>query len=213
MHRSRVLPLLLVFGVPACVPVATHGPRVEPGAVLGTVVALGTQPTLQAEVKTGQGNVTSVLPPMGVFVRYGFQAPIRASAGVLVPLSLPFSLTHPEVDLYAQLTPAEWNTAAGAGAMVSRSYVTPYVQLGRYGRDVGVYTTQSVAIFRGAGPRATVWMPAAAVQVGRFHVFAQGGMGRETLTDERGAASTRDVRFLMAGVIVSAPGILPIGRF
>ncbi|HEV3051870.1 MAG TPA: hypothetical protein VGX50_16300, partial [Longimicrobium sp.] len=134
MHRSRVLPLLLVLVVPACVPVATHGPRVEPGAVVGSVIALGTQPTLQTEVKTGQGNVSTVLPPMGFFARYGWpgqgaDAPVRVAAGVFVPLGLPFSLTHPELDVYAQLTPQSWTTAASAGAMVSRSYVTPYVQL------------------------------------------------------------------------------------
>jgi hypothetical protein len=205
MHRSRILPLLLVLVVPACVPVATHGPRVEPGAVLGSVLALGSQPTLQAEVKTGEGGVTPVLPPISVFARYGFEAPVRVAAAVSVPAGLPFSLTHPEVDVYAQLTPPEWKTAASAGTMVSRSYVTPYVQLGRYGDGVSVYTTQSVALFRGSGPVARVWMPAAALQMGRVHLFVQGGIGRETLTDDAGADSTRDVRFLMGGVAVSAP--------
>lgn len=214
MHPSRVLLLLLVLVVPACVPVATHGPRVEPGGVVGSVIALGTQPTLQAEVETGEGSVTPVLPPMGFFARYGWpgegaEAPIRVAAGVFVPLALPFSLTHPELDVYAQLTPQSWSTAASAGAMVSRSYVSPYVQVGRDVAGQSVYTTQSVAFFRGAGPRATVWMPAAAVQLGAFHLFVQGGIGRETLADD----STRDVRFLMGGVSVAAPLGRGIRRF
>jgi hypothetical protein len=55
MHRSRILPLLLVVAVPACVPVATHGPRVEPGGVMGSVIALGSQPTLQVAVTAPLG--------------------------------------------------------------------------------------------------------------------------------------------------------------
>jgi hypothetical protein len=217
MHRFRTLALLLALTVPACVPVASHGPRVEPGGVAGSIVALATRPTLEGEVKTGQGNVTPVLAPMGFFARYGWtpenaNAPLPVAAAVFIPLALPFSITHPELDVYAQLTPAPWPVAASAGVQGSRSYVSPYVQLGRDVPRGHVYTTQAVAFFRGSGPRATVWMPAVAVRLGDVHLFAQGGLGRETLNDDGVSESTRSVRFLMGGVATQArfgPGLLP----
>ena len=217
MHPTRILALLLAFTVPACVPAVSHGPRVEPGGVSGSMIALGTRPTLEGEVKTGQGNVTPVLPPMGFFARYGWtpeiaNTPFPIAAGVFIPLSLPFSVTHPEVDVYAQLTPAPWPVAASAGVLASRSYVNPYVQLGKEVEGNGFYTTQGVAFFGGSGPRGTVWMPAAAVRWGGIHLFVQGGLGRETLTDDRGFESTRTVQFLMGGAVAQVPwgpGLLP----
>lgn len=217
MHATRILTLVLALAVHACVPVASHGPRVEPGGVTGSMIALGTRPTLEGEVKTGQGNVTPVLPPMGVFVRYGWtresaNSPIPVAAGVFVPLSLPFSISHPEVDVYAQLTPAPWPVAGSAGVLASRSYVSPYVQLGRDLAGGHLYTTQGMTYFGGSGPRGTVWMPAVAMEWDGVHLFVQGGVGRETLTDDRGFESTRDVRFLMGGVVIQAPwgpGLLP----
>jgi hypothetical protein len=217
MPPIRILALLLAFTVPACVPVASHGPRVEPGGVAGTIISLGTRPTLEGEVKTGQSTVTPVVPPMGFFARFGTTPddagpPVPVAAGVFVPLALPFSISHPELDVYAQLTPAPWPVAGSAGALVSRSYVSPYVQLGRDVAGGHLYTTQGMAFFGGAGPSGRVWMPAVAMQWEGVHLFAQGGLGSETLTDDGGFESTRSVRFLMGGVVVHAPfgpGLLP----
>lgn len=210
MHWIRRASLLLAFTVPACVPVATHGPRVEPGGAAGSVIALGTRPTLEGEVKTGQSTVTPLIPPMGFFARFGAApeaagTPIPISAGVFIPLALPFSVSHPELDVYAQLTPTPWPAAASAGVLASRSYVNPYVQLGRDMANGHLYTTQGMAFFGGSGPRGRVWMPAVAMTWEGIHFFAQAGVGRETLTDDRGFKSTRDVRFLMGGVVLQAP--------
>jgi hypothetical protein len=210
MRPIRNFALLLAFTIPACVPVATHGPRVEPGGVMGSMIALGTRPTLEGEIETGEGNVTPVLPPMGFFARYGWTpenagAPVPVAATVFIPLALPFSVTHPELDVYAQLTPAPSPTSASAGVQLSRSYVSPYVQLGRDRGEVSFYTTQSLAFFAGSGPKATVWMPAVALQAEGVHLFVQGGLGRETLRPETGPETTRPVRFLMGGVVFQAP--------
>jgi hypothetical protein len=210
MRLSHILSILLVLVLPACVPTVTHGPRVEPGTTVGSVIALGTRPTLEKEIETGQGSVTPVAPPMGFFARYGWtgegtDTPLRVSAGVFLPLALPFSVTHPELDVYAQLTPAAHPTAASAGVLVSRSYVSPYVQLGRGLGEQSIYTTQSIAFFAGSGPRATVWMPAVAMKFGGAHLFVQGGLGRERMRDQGGLETTRPVRFLMGGVVAEAP--------
>ena len=210
MRLIRIFPVLAALSVTACVPVVTHGPRVEQGGTAGSVIALGTRPTLEGQIETGQSNVTPVAPPMGVFARYGWTGensgtPLPVSAGVFIPIALPFSITHPELDVYAQLTPAAMSTAAGAGVLVSRSYVTPYVQLGGGAGETSIYTTQSVAFFAGGGPRGTVWMPSVAVNAEGVHLFVQGGLGRERLLDERGFPSTRRVSFVMAGMVLETP--------
>ena len=191
---------------PACVPVVTHSPWVEPGGSVGTVAALSTQPTLVREVTTGQGSVTEVLAPFGVFARYGWTperggTPLPVSAAVFVPIALPFSIAHPEADLYAQLTPAGQSTGAGAGVLVSTTYTTPYLQAGRrFSRRASVYTTQAVALFRGGerAPDATVWTPSLVLEAAAFHLFVQPGLGRERLDE----GATRPVRFLMAGLVM-----------
>ena len=210
MPRAPIVVLVLAaLAGSACVPVVTHGPRVAPGLTVGAVGALSTRPVLEREVPTGQGHVTEVLAPLSVFARYGWTPEsggggIPLSVGVSVPAALQFGLVHPELDVYAQLTPVEQRrVAAGAGALVSPSYVTPYAQAG-YGWDdgVSVFTTQSVAFFRGdeegRRPDAKIWMPSVAVKGFGVHLFAQAGLGRERIT----ATSTRAVRFVMAGVVV-----------
>lgn len=219
MRRIRLLAAFLLAAAlaPACVPVVTHSPWVEAGMGAGTVGAVATRPILEGEVRTGQSSVTPVLAPFTVFARYGWTpesagTPVPISAGVSFPIALPFSVTHLEGDVYAQLTPAAGRTAAGAGVLLSRTYAAPYVQAGRaLGGSARVYTTQGVAFFRGGGraPDATVWMPAAALQADRFHLFVQAGLGRERLS----ADSTRGVRFLMAGAVAEMPSGFRLPRF
>ncbi|HEX8392064.1 MAG TPA: hypothetical protein VF665_06890 [Longimicrobium sp.] len=193
--------------LPACIPVVTHTPRVDPGLTVGVVAGYATDPVLDGEIHTGQSTVTPVVGPNSVYARLGWttqnsSAPFPFSLGVSHPITLPFFAFHPEVDAYAQLSPvaSRW-FAAGAGVLVSPSYTTPYAQFGRdLDEGVSVYTTQSVAFFRGGdrAPDATIWMPAAAAKFSDYSVFLQAGVGRERLP----ADSTRAVRFLMVGASV-----------
>lgn len=210
MRLRPVAALACAAVLPACIPVVTHGPRVEDGPVSGVFMGLPSQPVLEGEVRTGQSTVTPVNSVAGVFARVGWTpetsgTPFPLSMGVSLPIALPFSITHPEVDLYAQATsPGQAAFAAGAGFLFSPSYTTPYVQAGLdLEGGASVYTTQSVALFHGGerAPAATVWMPAAAVTFSRYHVFLQAGLGRERL----GPDSTRAVRFAMLGVVMETP--------
>jgi len=206
--RLRTLAAGLALAAGACVPVVTHGPRVEAGLTGGVVGSLGTRPTFEREVRTDQNAVTPLLPASGAFVRHGWPAgpgglPLNVSIGLFIPAALPFSITHPEGDLYVQLTPTEHRLAGGAGVLVSRSYRAPYLQLGRdLGEDAEIYTTQSLAFFgpEARGPAGRAWMPALAVRKAGIALFVQGGFGHE-----RQEASTRSVRFLMGGVVVGNP--------
>lgn len=123
--------LLLLLG-PACAPVLSHGPRVEPGLFAGgTAGLLPTQDSATApEILT---------PAWTSYLRYGFTGKTGGAAGSLA-LSVGNGI---EGDVYLQLPPrGEW--AYGAGTMASRGYVMPYVQFGRsflHGHEV--YTTQA----------------------------------------------------------------------
>jgi hypothetical protein len=212
MIRTTILPLALLAA--GCVPVVTHAPRVEPGLASGAVYSLATNPTLQGEVRTGRDAVTPMVAPLGIFARHGWTraegAPADFSLGVMVPLALPFSLSHPEVDAYLQLTPSAHPTvAAGSGILLSRSYAAPYAQAGYdFAPEGTVYTTQTVAFVGPASraPQAVMWMPSAAVKLSRFHLFAQAGLGRERVaaTDVE-PEHVRDVRFLLGGMILEVP--------
>lgn len=185
---------------------------------MGVVVAVSTNPVLEGEVHTGQSSVTPVVAPQAVFARVGWtpetaETPFPVSVGVLLPTALPFALTHPEIDVYAQVTPAgsePW--AAGTGVLLSPSYATPYVQAGwMLDESARVYTTQSFAFFLGGerAPDARVWMPSVALNWGGMHMFAQAGLGRERVAVD----STRSVRFLMAGVVAESRMFIPWRRF
>lgn len=215
MRRMRIpIPatLALLLAAPACVPFVTHGPRVQPGLTTGVVASIGTQPALERELDHGGGSVTPLYPPAGFFAQAGWTPAehgigLPVSAGVMLPLGLPFSVLHPQGDLYLQLLSTPTGVAGGAGVLASPSSVTPYAQLGREVADeLTVYTTQSLAYFHGGrGPRGTVWMPAVAVKARGMHVWAQGGLGRERLRDASGAPASRPVRFGMGGITVEAP--------
>lgn len=201
------LALSLILLLPACIPLVTHAPRVEPRFTVGMTAALATDSALAGSIDLGNGTITPVLPPFIAFARMGWTpetsgVPVPMSLGVSVPIAVPFSIAHPEADAYVQLSPAANRTlAAGAGLLVSRSYTTPYVQFGRDLEDgVILYTTQSVAFFHGGdrAPDATVWMPAAALKYAEYSVFLQAGVGRERPS----AVTTRAVRFAMIGIIV-----------
>jgi len=203
-----LLVLLSLLTLPACVPVVTHGPWVAPGKTVGAVVARSTLPVLQREIHTGHSSVTPVYPPFGVFARQGWTPEdhgvrVPVSAGIFLPVALPFSLEHPEGDLFVQLASADDPEAAsGVGVLVSPSYAVPYVQAGRpLSRGVRLYTTQSLALFRGGerAPEAQIWMPAVTVEIPGVHLFVQGGLGRERLAPD----SVRPVRYLMAGLALT----------
>lgn len=202
-----LLALSIAAAVPACLPVVTHPPRVQPGIAVGVVAGYSTVPVLEGEISTGESTVTPVTGPSNVFARAGWTpetsgVPVPLSLGVSLPITLPFATFFPELDAYAQLSPSSSRTlAAGGGILLSPAYTTPYAQFGwDLDNEVTVYTTQSVAFFRGGdrAPDATIWMPTATVKMSEYSFFLQAGVGTERLS----ADSTRAVRFLMVGGIV-----------
>jgi hypothetical protein len=131
LRRGWAALLLLALG-PACAPVLTHGPRVEPGLFLGSTLGL----------LIGQDTATApdaVTPAWAPYVRYGFAGKPGGVAG-----SLALSVGNGfDVDAYLQL-PSRQEWAYGGGVMASPAYVMPYVQAGQsFGRGYEVYTTQA----------------------------------------------------------------------
>ena len=123
---------LLLLLAPACAPVLTHGPRVEPGLYAGSTGGF-----LIAQEAGDTPDV--VTPGWTPYVRYGFTGKPGEVAGSLA-LALGNRI---EGDAYLQL-PARAEWVYGAGLMASPGYVMPYVQLGQsLGRGYEVYTTQA----------------------------------------------------------------------
>ncbi len=124
--------LLLLALAPACAPVLTHGPRVEPGLFAGSALGL----LIGQDTATAPDVITPAWTP---YARYGFTGKPGGVAGSLA-LSVGNGV---EVDAYLQL-PARREWAYGGGVMTSADYVMPYVQAGQtFGRGYEVYTTQA----------------------------------------------------------------------
>lgn len=203
---TALAPLLLALLAAAggCLPVVTHGPRVEPGLEAGLVLGWGWGSGLETPAVPNTGYTFAVGPPWGAYARYGFtpeQFDIARAfhVGAFVPVMA--AVPHTELDLYVEATARGSPHAAGAGVLASLDHVTPYVQYGRDVLGLGVHTTQSVARFvGGTGPDATIWMPGVAARRGGIQFFVQGGLGRERLVREgETQRTTRAVRFVLVG--------------
>ncbi|CAN5784998.1 hypothetical protein BH23GEM6_BH23GEM6_00780 [soil metagenome] len=234
--RRRAVPLLGLMAIlcllGACMPLVTHGPRVEEGIWTGSTGSFRLGSMLEEEVEV-LGSSYAVRPPNGFFARYGWQREDQGPAAVLVglhlPFLIPFSIAHPELDVYAQLTPvAERAYAAGAGVLASPSHLMPYAQAGgTWTEQASWYTTQGLALhgWAGNGPRAVLWTPALTWRRGRLeqsallrrqsasHYFIQGGFGREWIAEEGAPRSHRRVRFLLLGITTEASGLPSLPRF
>lgn len=231
VRRARLLlAWALLFAAGGCMPLVTHGPRVEEGLWTGSTGSfrLGSLP--EGEVDTPLGSF-ALRPPNGFFARYGWlrgeEGPTAVLVGAHLPFAIPFSIVQPEVDVYAQLTPAAAQHAGGAGVLVSPAHLMPYVQAGsNVGERNSWYTTQGVAVigFAGGAPRALLWSPALSWRRGRLeqtalhrrrfatHYFLQAGFGREWVPQDGGGDRIRTLRFLLIGVTTEASGRPSIPR-
>jgi hypothetical protein len=230
---ARMVCLAALLGVlGGCMPLVTHGPRVEEGIWTGSTGSFRLGSMLQEEVEV-LGSSYAVRPPNGFFARYGWQredsGPAAALVGVHLPFLIPFSIAHPELDVYAQLTPVDERAyAAGAGVLASPSHLMPYAQAGgTWTEQASWYTTQGLALhgWTGNGPRAVLWTPALTWRRGKLeqsallrrqsatHYFIQGGFGREWIPQEEGPRSHRRVRFLLLGITTEASGLPSLPRF
>lgn len=212
-------------------PVVTHGPRVEPGLWNGSTGSLRLGSMFKGEVEA-LGSSYAVRPPNGFFARYGWQGgeggPPGALIGVHLPFLIPFSIAHPEVDGYVQLTAVdELRYAAGAGMLASPSYLMPYAQAGSsFSERSSWYTTQGIAVhgYAGNGPRAIVWTPALTWRRAKLeqsaierrqsatHYFIQGAIGREWVEEPGQPRERRRIRFLLIGITTEASGLPSLPR-
>jgi hypothetical protein len=222
--------LLATTVLGGCMPLVTHGPRVEPGLWTGSTSSFRLGSLLDEEVEV-LGRSFAVRPPNGFFARYGMErreqgAPILV--GIHLPFLIPFSVIHPELDAYVQLSPVDETAyAAGAGMLASPSHLMPYAQAGgTLSERTSWYTTQGVALhgYAGSGPRAIIWAPAFSWRKARLeqsalmrrrsatHYFVQGGFGREWVDVDGGPREVRRRRFLLLGVTTEASGLPSIPR-
>lgn len=197
-----LLTLLALTLSAACVPIISHGPRVQTGLSGGVTgaVRLGS-PFL---VECHQSSTTDVtgaplhtrecppaprvgLGPAHVAVRYGWSAPAGShaySVGLQVP---------GPVDLYAQLRGREGRMDRGVGLLLSPLQVSPYFQLGRTGEKSSWYSTQLLSVVNPfeleqdyVSP-ALQWVPSVSWQRSTpssrraltFHVLGHVGVERE----------------------------------
>jgi len=188
MVRAALVLVLVLAG--ACVPVVTHGPRVEPGFSLG--VSAG----VDAHAFAPQNDPLFLPVNWSWPVQYGWRAPGDTGVAVLVGVNVPGPavigtplLVLSEGDVFVQLPSRPGAMQRGVGVLGSAYHVMPYVQLGRERSGAkGWYTTQGVVWLReipqgddfGREP-GVAWMPAlAAYDGGRFITatgYLQGGLG------------------------------------
>jgi hypothetical protein len=223
-----LLAALVLLG--GCMPLVTHGPRVEQGLWTGSTGSLRLGSMLDGEVDA-LGTSFAVRPPNGFFARYGSQGGDGMPAmlvGLHLPFMIPLSIVHPELDAYVQLTPSEeLRYAAGAGALVSPSHLMPYVQAGSsFSERTSWYTTQGLALhgYTGGGPRAVLWTPALTWRKSRLaqsalerrksatHYFVQAVVGREWVEEPGMPREVRRVRFLLIGITTEASGLPSLPR-
>jgi hypothetical protein len=213
-----------------CMPLVTHGPRVEPGLWTGSTGGFRLGSMLEGEVEALGGSY-AVRPPNGFFARYGMEGGDGAPGmlvGVHLPFLIPLSVVHPELDAYVQLTPTEERGyAGGAGMLVSPSHLMPYVQAGTsFSERTSWYTTHGVAVhgWAGNGPRALLWTPALTWRKARLvqsalerrrsatHYYVQAVVGREWVEEPGAPTEVRRIRFLLLGISTEATGLPSIPR-
>ncbi|HEX8395565.1 MAG TPA: hypothetical protein VF665_24650 [Longimicrobium sp.] len=208
----------LLCAAPACSPVVTHGPRVDPG-LTAYATGGGTLALCDSTVCA-----TELIPQLGAGLRYGRPADERRmgwSLGVTASLSVVSS----DMDLYAQLPRRPGGVDAGAGVLLGGAYTMPYLQAGRIDEGgSGLYTTQGLAIMsprpgsaqfmggNGNDPvdaRPVYWAPTVAyrgrLRDGAMSLYLSGAFGQTTYTEPAtdgtgGRRRTEPVRALMLGV-------------
>lgn len=154
----------------ACIPMAAHGPRVNPGWSAGATATYGVSGELESRERS-----EGVMPVGMVWGRYGWRD-TTSGAGVLLGVQAspylyatlpPVGLSYTEVDAYVQL-PQKWTGAwsAGAGGLVAEAHVMPYVQLGRLSSSGrGWYVTQGVRLIPSKRGGEPMWLSTLAIQV------------------------------------------------
>jgi hypothetical protein len=121
----RAGPLAALLAAGACMPLVTHGPRVEPGVRTSSTIGV---PQLLCDTPCDDARM---IPRMGVGVRHGWVPSDPNQPAFLAGLSFAgFDLLAPELDLYAQGPGRQGAFAYGGGALVSPRHLMPYVQLG-----------------------------------------------------------------------------------
>jgi hypothetical protein len=214
---------LVAAALAACAPVVTHGPAVQPGAVLRVTegAAFG--------VRCDSNCADALFPTWGGTLHAGY-APRdpRLPAllgGVTVPVFAPSSA---ELDLYVQGPGREAPLAYGAGVLLSSRHTMPYVQVGQTppGRD-GWYATVGYARLRrydqpligqGYGPvfglREAPRFVSTTVSLrlaGRTlkDVYAVGMFGSYRAEGKGGASERRPLLMVGTGLVLTVrPGLL-----
>ena len=178
----RALPGLAFLALGACMPVVTHGPRVEPGVNIGA--------TLGSFVPLCDTCDTALPMMSGWFVRYGY-APSPKKPAALIGVNVPWvPVEEPfEADAYLQAPVGTADFVYGAGALAGTKHVMPYVQVGSTRNGPGLYTTQGFALhgWRESGwdvageVRPRYWSPTVAYRLQRsestLHLYVSGMIG------------------------------------
>ena len=130
---------IVLLVLPACAPMVTHAPRVDPG--LTGVLTLGVPRDLCDSSCT-----MDLIPQYGFGMRYG-RAPSGNRPGYSLGATLSLGLISSEADIYLQAPLPSERWAAGAGVLAAQTHLMPYVQVGRSRADgSGWYTTQGLAV-------------------------------------------------------------------
>jgi hypothetical protein len=215
-----LLMLLALACAAACAPMATHGPRVQPGTTL-VVTGGGGLPACDTTVCD-----LDLIPQAALGVRTGRPATVTRP-GFSVGANLALNILSSEVDLYAQAPTGFTRLDMGAGVLLGAAHTMPYVQLGRMLEDgSGFYTTQGFvwmmkrpASYRLFGEDSSAgelqpryWAPTVAYRTaGRrgMHLYVSGAFGAAneyrwaddgSLAQER--VGSQPVRVIMAGLVI-----------
>lgn len=215
MLIRHIAALILLCATVACAPIVTHGPRPEPGVQL-TVTGGVPYPLCDGECEVLLFN------QVGFGARYGRPAE-NGKPGYSVGGTMSLGVISSELDVYVQ-APAETVPAwdAGAGILLSPSYVMPYVQLGQMrANGSGLYTTHGY-VWMAERPDV-IWMDAETVtevtpryvsstvayrvahRYGAVHLYVSGSLGTMGVRDvssrpgDPPPPTTAPVRFIMGG--------------
>lgn len=218
MIRTRVTALLLLCA-PACAPIVTHGPRVEPGFSVTSTVGV---PHAFCDSACG----LELAPQLGFGARWG-RAADPGRAGYSITGTFSSSIISSEADLYVQ-APERSDWAMGGGVLLSPNHVMPYVQAGLMDAGgAGFYTTQGFVVMaerpRQFGlidepshlVRPRYWAPTLAYRMntrrGAIHLYVSGALGWMDRVPQGGTTAGREpVRGLMAGISAEQPISFPL---
>ena len=210
---SALVAVLLASSAAACVPLVSHGPRVQPGMRYFINTAVTTSHELQGDNGTPLPTIYLgaahgwARDEEGPALSLGLQLPL-----LLVPAAMEndaltmLSVTY--LDVYVQPQRAAWGGLDyGVGALASPDVAMPYFQLGRAGNG-GFYTTQALAFTFDHLNEATYWIPTFAFHSERpdgsrgVDFYVSGAVGRAD-RDARGNPPNRPTEwYLTAGVLL-----------